>query len=759
VRKAAGLLYILIAVWVSAAQAQTLTLSGYMYDAENGESLVGAIAYIKGTSRGVSANVYGFYSLSLKPGTYDISFSCVGYKPRVEHVLIDKDLALDVRLEPEQTSLQEVVISATKNEGREEVQSTQMSAIRIPVERIKSIPTIGGETDMIKVMQLMPGVKRGSEGQNGMFVRGGTGDANLILMDEAVVYNVSHLFGFFSVFNNDALKDVTLIKGGFPASYGGRLSSVLDIRMKEGDPEKYHAEGGIGLLSSRLTLQGPIIRNRMSFVLSGRRSYIDQVFKLAGATIPYYFYDLNAKLNYRLSDKDRLYLSTYQGDDILAAGDPNSLFEGGFSLGNITSTFRWNHLYSNRLFSNISLIHTRFRYQVEASVPGNSLLITSQINDIGIKADFDHYKSSNSRRTYGLSVIPHTFRPNVINTAGEISQALKSRRGNGILTVETGLYANNEKALDSLPLKVNYGARLSVLNAPDAAYGALEPRFSATYLLEENRSLKFGYSHMRQYMHLVSSSAISLPTDLWYPVTKNVKPQSADQLALGYTHSLDRYKCMFTAEVYYKWMRNLIEYRPGAVLILNDNYEKELIHGKGKGYGIELFLNKTSGRLTGWVGYTLSWATRQFDELNGGRPYYAKYDRRHDFSFVGVYDFTKRFSFSAVWVYSTGSRFTAVNGQFLMPNATLTTVDILNLYTSRNGIELPPAHRLDINFIIKRKPHRKWEGEWHIGAYNFYNRAQPYRIRVVPGNQPGTYKYQAEGLFGFIPSVAYNFKF
>jgi hypothetical protein len=739
--------------------SQQHTLSGFVRDSSNGEELTGAVIYIKGTTRGVSTNLYGFYSLTLSRGSYDITFSCLGYKPVTHHVVINRDSSFSVKLSPVDTRLSEVTVSAVRDEQKEEVQSTQMGMIKIPIERIKNIPTIGGETDIIKVMQLLPGVKRGGEGQNGMFVRGGTSDGNLILLDEAVVYNVSHLFGFFSVFNNDALRDVTMIKGGFPASYGGRLSSVMDVRMKEGDPEKYHAEGGIGLLSSRLTLQGPIIKNRMSFMISGRRSYIDKVFKATGSVLPYYFYDLNTKLNYKISDRDRLFLSTYQGDDVLDAGDEESVFEGGFKIGNVTTTLRWNHLYNSKLFSNLSLIFTRFRYDVEASVPGNSFFVSSNITDAGVKLDYDYYKSLKSHITYGISVVGHTFRPNVINTTGSISDLLKSREGDVINTGETGLYINNERSLDSIPVKISYGVRLSLLGARDTGYGGLEPRLAVSYSFSEASSVKASYTRMNQYMHLVSSSSFALPTDLWYPVTKKVKPQVADQIALGYTRSLKKANCMFIAEAYYKWMRNLIEYRPGAVLILNDNYEDELISGQGRGYGLELFLNKTGTRFSGWIGYTISWSDRQFGEINNGKRFYSKYDRRHDISVVGTYDFTRRFSFGLVWVYSTGSRFTPVNGQFFMPNASLTSVDVLNLYPARNSIELPPSHRLDINFIIRRKPGRKWEGEWHIGAYNAYNRAQPYRIRVVPGSSPGTYKYQAEGLFGFIPSIAYNFKF
>lgn len=738
--------------------AQEYTISGYITDSTNGESAIGALAFIKGTTKGVSANVYGFYSITLPAGEYEICFSFLGYDLITQKINLKGNVTVNPKLSPVKNELAEVVIVA--DEQQEQVKSTQMGVIKIPIEQIKNIPTIGGETDIIKVMQLMPGVKRGGEGQNGMYVRGGSGDDNLILLDEATVYNVSHLFGFFSVFNNDALKDVTLIKGGFPSKYGGRLSSVMDIRMKDGDSEHWKVEGGIGLLSSRLTLQGPILTDKVTFLMAGRRSYIDKVFNAVYGknVLPYYFYDVNTKLSYKISENDRLFLSHYDGDDVLSAESDSGLFDGGFKLGNSTFTARWNHLFSSKVFSNISLIYTKFRYDVEASIPGNSFLVKSSIRDIGLKADVDIFDSPESHITWGYSFTNHNFRPNVVNTSGEISELLRSKEGNLISTQEMGVYFGHEKTIDSL-YKVYYGTRISMLTGDSFAYAGLEPRLSVNYSLSETQSIKLGYSYMKQYVHLVSSSSIALPTDLWYPVTKKVKPQSSHQIAGAYTQKIKKINSLFTFEAYYKWLNHLIEYREGAVLLLNDNYENELIEGKGAAYGFEFFLQKTRGKFTGWAGYTLSWATRKFNDLNNGEKYFAKYDRRHDLSLVGTYEFTKRFHFSAVWVYSTGQRFTALTGNFFMPNSGLSNVDVLNIYSGKNAIVLPPAHRLDINFILKTKKRKYWvEGEWNFGAYNLYNRAQPYRIDIV-GNGDGTYKYQAKGLFGFIPSIAYNFKF
>jgi len=744
---------------------QQYTISGTVSDSTNNESIIGGVVFVKGTTKGVQTNVYGFYSLTLTEGSYDISINYVSYRPRTIRVELKSNTSLNIRLAPDAAMVEEVVITADKSKDKEQLRSTQMSAINIPIEQIRHVPTIGGETDVIKVMQLMPGVKRGGEGQNTMLVRGGSGDDNLILLDEAVVYNVSHLFGFFSVFNNDALKDVTLIKGGFPAQYGGRLSSVMDIRMKDGDMQKYHVDGGIGLLSSHLTVQGPIRKDTCSFILSGRRSYIDQVFRWVYREdlLPYYFYDATLKVNYILSEKNRLFLSSYYGDDVLRPPKTDSaFFDGGFRLGNLTTTLRWNHLYNSKLFSNLSFIHTRFRYDVEASIPGNSFLARSRIADYGVKLDYSYYKNPENLIRFGAQATLHGFRPNVVNTAGTISEIVRSREGALISNLESGLYVQHEWEPIGV-LKIGYGFRGSFLFAKDTAYVSPEPRVALTYNFHEKQSLKLSYARMTQYLHLVSSSAIALPTDLWYPVTKNVRPLYSDQIAAGYNYHFEKLKTLASLEVYYKHMKNLIEYREGAVLLLNDNYENELVEGKGESYGAELFAQRTQGRFTGWIGYTLSWTTRRFEHLNGGKKYYAKFDRRHDVSIVGTYEFTKRFLISAVWVYATGQRFTPVIGYFMMPNSSLTNVDVLPIYGERNSTELPPSHRLDVSLVLKsrdkaKRKWMKWEGEWSMGAYNVYNRAQPYRIEVT-GTESGQLKYVAKGLFGTIPFIAYNFRF
>jgi hypothetical protein len=750
------------------------TISGYVNDKESGEELLFATVFVEGTTIGVTSNEYGFYSLTIaddvaKGDSIEITFGFVGYKNITKKVAVGSSSTLNVHLPSESTELESFVVKASRTKQDEELRSTQMSVIKIPMKQITAIPSLGGETDVIKVVQLLPGVARGGEGTTGMFVRGGDADQNLVLLDEATVYNTGHLFGFFSVFNADAIKDMTMIKGAFPANYGGRLSSILDIRMKDGHEKKIHGQGGIGLLSSRLTIEGPLKKDTSSFLISGRRTYIDKVFSLANVFIPYYFYDVNAKFNYKFSDKDRLFYSFYLGSDVLKfdgsdVDDPEAEEQGlgfGFTLGNMTNTVRWNHVYNPKLFSNLSLISTSFNYNINGKLAGNNLLIKSNIFDLGAKMDFDYYKSSKTHIKFGGSMINHAFKPNIINTSGEITEFLASSEGEKLAIQEMGVYGNADFDLVGEKLKMSSGLRLSGTNVKGGFYTGIEPRLSFRYMLADNDALKIGYSRMKQYMHRVSSSTVTLPTDLWYPVTSTIKPQAAEQIAIGYHHLFKEIKTSLTVEGYYKWLNNLIEYREGANLILNNNFENELLQGTGDAYGAEVLLKKDEGRFTGWIGYTLAWATRDFDELNGGETFPAKYDRRHNISIVGTYQLSERWTVSAVWVFSNGSRFTAQIGQYLMPNATLTGVDIIPLYTKRNEVSMSSSHRMDINFVLKPKEDKKFKGEWHFGCYNLYNRATPYRVDVQPVDENGTigYKYVQPGLFGFIPSIAYNFSF
>ena len=744
-----------------------VTISGYLSDESNGEALLYANVSVKNTTNGINTNEYGFYSLDIPNGEEVIlEYSYLGFKTATKTITATTSQTINIKLSPEGETITEIEVVAKRlSTEKEEIKSTQTSTISIPIEQIKTIPSLGGEVDIIKVVQLMPGITKGGEGGTGMFVRGGDADQNLVLLDEATVYNIGHLFGFFSVFNPDALKDLTVIKGGFPSHYGGRLSSVLDVRMKEGNNQHYRVEGGIGLLSSRLTVEAPIIKDKASFLLSARRTYIDQVFAAVGTKLPYYFYDLNAKFNYKISDKDRIFLSSYFGDDVLKFKESDTNDEGedfdlnfGFQLGNFTQTLRWNHVYNPKLFSNLSLIHTTFNYNINGKVLDNSVIIQSEIRDLGLKMDFTKYKSEKTKVRYGGSLIAHNFRPNILSAKGDISEFIDDNEGQKLQTLETALYANTEFQ-PRKKWKLNAGVRLTGAAVKNKYYSNLEPRLSANYELSDNKSLKFSYSRMSQYMHRVSSSTIALPTDLWYPISENVKPQTSNQIAIGFNQFFEKRGISMTLEAYVKTMDNLIEYKEGSNLILNDNFESLLLQGKGESSGIELMFRKQTGKINGWIGYTIASSKRQFDELNNGEEFWAKYDRRHYLTLVGNYEISKRVTFSAIWEYSSGARFTPLRAQFLYPNAALTGIDIVPVYSKRNEFSMSSSHRLDINFVIRNKSKKRFRSEWHLGAYNFYNRATPYTIRVRLDETTGQLIYEQPGLFGFIPSIAYNFKF
>ncbi|MCX6183150.1 MAG: TonB-dependent receptor [Bacteroidetes bacterium] len=738
--------------------SQNFTVSGTITDEQSGEVLPYVSVFIPETQFGTTSNTYGYFSLSLPLDTYKLNINCMGYVPLVLNVNSGTPANLKIFLKKEIQKTEVIRIARKKSQLEEIHNSTQMSTIKIPVKDIKNIPTIGGESDLIKVVQLLPGVQRGGEGQTGMFVRGGDADQNLVILDEAVVYNIGHLFGFFSVFNSDAIKELTLIKGAFPGNYGGRLSSVLDIKMNDGNMTKFSGAGGVGLLSSRLTLAGPIVKNKVSFMLSGRRTYIDQVFKAVKLPLPYYFYDLNGKLNFVLGQKDRLYLSSYLGNDILAVSDKSdNSFGFGFKLGNITNTLRWNHVFGNRLFANTSLINTLFDYDITGKFEQNSLFISSKVNDYGLKTDFNYYHSNAFEYKFGAQIIEHVFRPNIISTSGEISDVLKSKTPNDLHALEYAMYGNMDWSLMQKKLQITSALRISGCMVKNKTYIAPEPRFSMKYSITKNDIVKASYARMNQYMHLVSSSTVALPTDLWYPVTAGMKPQSSDQVAVGYSRMLPKIGTNISVEGYYKWMDNLVEYKEGANLVLNDHFEKELLQGKGNAYGVEFLVKRDEGRISGWVGYTLSWANRYFPELNNGTPYPARYDRRHNLNIVANVKLTERWIFSAVFVYSSGARFTPQIGAYTVPNASFTGVEIIPVFTSKNAISMAATNRLDINFVRKCKPVKGWKGEWHFGAYNVYNSNTPYRI-YLQMDEAGR-RYMQKGLFGFIPSVAYNFEF
>ena len=733
-------------------------VNGYVFDSISKESLIGVSVLDERTQAGNTSNSFGFYSLSFKSDTAFISFSYVGYKTVYHKFKITSDTSLRVSMVAAAVQLNEIKLSVVRKKVDN---GAVLGQINIDPKKLHTMPSFAGETDPLKIMQLMPGVKAGQEGTNGIYVRGGNADQNLILLDDAPVYNPGHLLGFFSVFNNDAIKDVKLIKGGFDAQYGGRLSSVVDIRTEDGNMRKTELEGGVGLLSSRVTLQGPIKKDTISYMVAARRSYVDQLSKLIKFPVPYYFYDLNAKINYKINSKTRLYLSTYFGNDILNISQDQKEQYGtlsgfGFNLLNSTATVRLNREHSSKLFANYALITTGFSYDVSGQFTGNSILVRSTIRDWGGKADYNYYLSNKHFLKFGFSAIAHVFTPNFISTSGEITEFIKSRKPIPIYMTECAAYLSDQYKL-SKRWMINYGVRASGALVQDTPYIGVEPRLSLAYQMKANFSIKTSYSRMRQYMHLVSSSTVSLPTDLWYPVTKEVKPLYSDQYAVGAEWNIPQTSLRFMAEAYYKKMYNVIQYKEGAEILLNDNFEQEILFGKAEAYGAEFFLQKNAGKFTGWVAYTLSWSLNYFDELNGGKAFYSKFDRRHDVSIVTNYAPSKKWNFSAVWVYMTGARFTAQIGQYFVPNASLTDVNVVPIYTDRNAVTMSPTHRLDLSATYFSPQEKKFKYELVMGVYNLYNRASPFVVEIGRSSN-GSLIYQQPGLFGTVPYFAFNFK-
>ncbi len=749
------------------------TLNGIVRDAETGETLIGASIKLSGKIQaGAITNAYGFYSISIAPGDYTLTVSYIGYKTTEQKIVIDKDIRLNLSLSGD-NKLEEVVISAVKK--NDNVVNPQLGVEKINVREIRNVPVLFGERDILKTLQLLPGIKSAGEGNSGFYVRGGSTDQNLILLDEAPVYNASHLLGFFSTFNSDAIKDVTVFKGGMPAQYGGRLASVLDIKMNDGNKKEYTFEGGIGLIASRLKVEGPIVKDKGSFMVSGRRTYADAFLAFSSDSSinqnTLYFYDLNAKANYQINDKNTLFLSGYFGRDKLGLSETF-----GFDWGNATATLRWNHLFSNRLFSNTSLIYSNYNYVIENFLEDNNFKVNSKIRDFNLKQDFQYSLSNRHNLKFGLNAIHHTIAPGRVSTSGESSvneTTIENRKG-----IELAAYISDEWTVSD-KINVAYGIRLSqfALLGPGnfstydvdgntistRAFGSgeivkgyfnPEPRISASFLLNESSSIKTSYTRNTQNIHLMSNSTSTSPTDLYIMNSNNVKPEIADQLATGYFRNFNEDKYEFSAEVYYKWMQNQIEYRSGTDLRGNRNVEADLLFGDGRAYGIELFLKKKYGKFNGWVGYTLSRTDRQFDAINNGKRFVAKQDRTHDLSLVGIYKASPRWTFSGTFVYNTGNAVTFPSGKYQINDKTVF------YYTERNGYRTPDYHRLDAAATLEAKPGKKFQSSWSFSIYNLYNRQNPFSIdfRDDPDNPSRTQAVRTT-LFGVIPSVTWNFKF
>ena len=761
----------LIASITIAQENDSHTLSGFIYD-DGGETMIGANVFVKELGIGTASNVYGFYSITLPNGEYNIEISFVGYEKKTNKIDFNKSNKIDFRISESSYNLEEVVVEDKK--GDYNIKSTDMGTNDLTPKEIDKIPVLLGEKDILKTLQLLPGVSSAGEGSSGFVVRGGSADQNLVILDEAPVYNASHLMGFFSVFNSDAIKNAKILKGISGPEYGGRLSSVLDITMKDGSNKDYSAYGGIGLISSRLTLEGPIVEDKGSFIISGRRTYADLFFPLVSDALEnsaMYFYDLNAKLNYNLGENDRVFLSAYTGRDVFNFND-----EFGFDWGNTTATLRWNHIFSNKLFSNTTIMYSDYNYDINIEDADQSTTVTSGIKDINLKEDLQYYYNSDHTFKFGLNGIYHTFNPGEISVTGNTN--FNSKNVDDSYAIEANAYIGHEWSVNPL-LKLDYGIRYSnfTLLGPgdvytfdndnnviatktyesgeiEKSYNYLEPRISATYLLSEVSSIKLGYARNTQNIHLLSTSTTSTPLDIWQPSTAIIEPEISDQVSIGYFRNFDNNKYNTSIELYYKDMQNLIEYENGADIFLNEYIESQLVFGDGWSYGLELFVEKKIGKFTGWLSYTLSQTERQFDEINNGDSFPSRQDRTHDISIVGMYDLNDKWSLSANWIYYTGLAATFPAGKYTIDGMTA------NYYTERNGQSMPDYHRLDLGATYYIENTARQEMSLTFSFYNVYGRANAYTINFEESEtDPNVTQAVKLSLFSIVPSITFNFRF
>ncbi len=772
--------------------AKKVIISGYMEDAQTGEKLIGANIYDANGYSGVSCNNYGFYSLSVTQGLHEIHWSYVGYQIEKRLLNLTKDTIINIRLKPS-IELKEVEIKDKRADIN--VMNSKLGSIQIPINTIKNLPSLTGEIDILKILQLLPGVKSGNEGSTGIYVRGGSPDQNLIILDGVPVYNVSHLFGYLSIFNSNAIQNVELIKGGFPARYGGRLSSVIDIQSKDGNNKKFSGNVVFGYVCPQITLEGPVLSEKTSFLFSARRTYVDLIMRpitksnnqshgVDGST-GYFFYDINAKINHRFNNNNRLFFSIYNGidefdmdedrdwEDMMSGYKSHDYNRSNMNWGNTTASLRWNHLFSNRLFMNLTTTYTKYHFntlseqlnetfinQVLTERQRYKLEYNSGIRDLGLRADFDYSLNANHQIKSGISVTNHNFNPGVKSLSGSVITADTTMNvgGDQIATYEVDYYAEDEIKINSR-LRLNAGLHASNLVVESKIYASLQPRFQLNYKLKENWALKASFSTMTQYMHLLSNTTFGLPMDLWVPATAKIKPQQSWQAAMGISHSL-RNNYELTIETYYKRMSDLIEYKEGASFFQEfSNWdEKVAVNGKGDSYGIEVLLQKKEGKTTGWIGYTLSWSNRQFDELNFGKTYPYRFDKRHDLSIVVSHKLKKSIELSGVWVFSTGTAMTIPIAfyQQSTDNAWWGGYTITE-YSERNAVRMPVYHRLDlgINFIKERK---KYTRIWNLSIYNTYGRKNPFFIYYSNQDKEGSGFKQLSVLM-FIPSISYQIKF
>jgi len=784
------LLFFCVITQQVSAQVKKFTVSGYVREDANGEALIGATVMLKTPVSGTVTNNYGFFSLTADEGTYEMTVVYIGMQSYTSSLVLTKDTFIEIRLKARE--MKEVVITDEKTD--QNIDDAQMGTVHLEMKKVKQIPAFMGEVDILKTIQLLPGVKGGAEGNSGFYVRGGGPDQNLILLDEATVYNAGHLFGFFSVFNGDAVKDINLIKGGMPAQYGGRLSSVLDITMKEGNDQRLQVDGGIGVIASRLTVQGPIKKDTASFIIAARRTYIDVLMEpFIKETSPfkgsgYYFYDLNAKVNWRINDKNRVFASGYFGRDVFSYNNAKSGFFVSIPWGNATTSLRWNHLFGPKLFLNTTAVFSDYKFEFIAEQDGFEFRLFSGIRDYNSKFDFYYQPNRKHNIRFGTNYTWHIFTPNNVSAkAGETVFDLGGLKRQ--YAHEAGIYINDDWDVSdrwriSAGLRYSYfmqvgefdryvkdvtGHTVNTIHYNKgqkvADYGGLEPRLSIRFMVDETSSVKAAYTRNLQYVHLATLSPISLPTDIWVPCSDVVKPQEGWQVAAGYFRNFHDNDYESSVEIYYKSMLNQVEFTPGALPEdnVNNNTDNNFVFGTGESYGAEFFFKKRTGKFTGWVGYTLSWTTRTFEGIENGRTFYARYDRRHDASVVAIYELNEHWTFSAVFVYGTGNAITLPESRYIIEG------QIVPEWGPRNSYRMIPYHRADVSATYTCKAKKLFKGRlpfqnsWNFACYNVYNRHNPYFIyfdtegSIEQGNI--SVKAKQVSLFPILPSITWNFSF
>ncbi|RXF70141.1 TonB-dependent receptor [Arcticibacter tournemirensis] len=785
-----SVLALLFASVFHAYSQEKVTLSGIITNKSNTETLIGVSIYIPEAKVGTTTNSYGFYSTTLPKGTYTIVISYVGYDRLEESITLTENTKKNFGMTESSKTLDEVLI--TTNTMQADIRKPEMSTNKLSIATVKKMPAVLGEVDVLKSILQLPGVTNAQEGASGFNVRGGSVDGNLVLLDEAVVYNTSHLFGFFSVFNADVIKDLKLYKGGIPANFGGRISSVLDIYQKEGNNQEFHVNGGIGLVSSRLLVEGPIVKDRSSFVVAGRGSYAHLLLKLADEPNSAYFYDLNTKFNYRFNDKNNVFVSGYFGNDDLNLN--NSFIN---TYGNKLLNLRWNHIFSDKIFSNASAIYSDYDYQIKIKTIG--LDWKAEVKNYNFKYDFKHYVSNNLTLDYGINSIYYAFNPGTIRPFGASSPINPDQLAKKYAFENAAYISAGQRLSDKLSL--NYGLRYSNFqrvgaqevytyannqpviynkefhiyeeadptgtisykkNKKIANFGNLEPRVALAYSLNNDNSIKVSYNRMSQYVHLISNTASATPLDIWAPSDQYLKPEILDQLALGYFHNFKDDKYSLEAETFYKKVKNKADYIDGADLLGIDAVERVLLNGEGRAYGLEMMLKKNTGRLTGWGSYTLSKAQqrtpgRNADEpgINNGEWYRANYDKLHNLSVTGAYSLSPKWSLGAIFTFQTGKAATFPDGKYLYQGVTVAS------YGARNENSLSAYHRLDVSATYTPKPNKRkgWQGEWNFSFYNLYNRNNAASYSFRQNEDTGRNETRRISIFGIVPSVAYNVKF